>query len=89
MKSLKRLLQTAEIEHENWRHELLNFLRTYRATRHTTTGESPHQLLFNRPSHTRLPQIITDTSTPDNTDTIIRDKDSTVKEKMKRYADKK
>ena len=89
MKSFKRLLQTAEIEHKNWRYELLNFLRAYRATSHTTTGESPHQLLYNWPPHTRLPQIIADTSTPDNTDTIIWNKDSTAKEKMKRYADKK
>ena len=67
----------------------MNFLRAYRATAHTKTGESPHQLLFNRPPHTRFSQIFADTSTPDNTDTIIRDKDSTAKEKMKSYADKK
>ncbi|XP_028418120.1 uncharacterized protein K02A2.6-like [Dendronephthya gigantea] len=43
---VKKVTRTAVIERKSWKQELYTFLRSYRATPHSTTGESPANLLF-------------------------------------------
>ena len=54
MKNLKKLLQTSYIEGHNWKQDLGNYLRNYRATPHTYTKISPHKALFGRDPQIKL-----------------------------------
>ena len=56
MRSLKKVVQTSQVEHTNWRQQLHRFLRAYRASPHRSTGFSPASVMFNgRKYKTRLP----------------------------------
>ena len=46
MKSLKKVIQTAAVESANEAQQINKFLTSYRATPHTSTKVSPHQVLF-------------------------------------------
>lgn len=85
MRTLEKAVRTASLEHKNWKQELISFLRQYRATPHSTTGESPAELLNGRKLKTTLPEI------PKNelkySDARKRDADK--KQIMKKYADKR
>ncbi|XP_055622556.1 uncharacterized protein K02A2.6-like [Toxorhynchites rutilus septentrionalis] len=78
---LKRL-QIAQELGQDWRIELQNFLLTYRAASHSTTGRSPAELLFGRKIRTKLPCI-----TSCSNDEEWRDRDALTKEKGKIYSD--
>ena len=58
-------------------------MRNYRATPHSTTGQSPARLLFGRNIRVCLPQI-----TESAKDDKLRATDLNAKEKMKVYADR-
>jgi hypothetical protein len=87
MKNLAKVLQVAQADKKNWRHELTKFLRAYRATPHSMTGASPASLLFNgRAYRTNLPSIRTSMTTPEQQQAISTDQRNKVK--MKDQADK-
>ena len=56
MKSLGKLVQTAQVERKPWRQCLNQFLRSYRAAPHSSSGVSPNQLMFGRNLSSRLPE---------------------------------
>ena len=51
---LKETLLSAEQEKRPWKPFVQDFLLTYRATPHGTTGVSPHELMCNRPMRTKV-----------------------------------
>jgi len=51
---LKETLLTAEQERKPWKSFVQDFLLTYRATPHSTTGLSPYELMFNRKMRTKV-----------------------------------
>ena len=63
-KPLMKAIRSAVVEQRNWKQEMYQFLRQYRATPHTSTKFSPHRLLFGREHDTTLPHV----STGDNHD---------------------
>ena len=84
-KILKKVISTSKVENKNWRQEIYKCLRNYRATKHTTTGMSPAELVFQKRLYkTRLPEII-----PTYEDSEVKSHDTRQKEVMKRYADRK
>ena len=78
---LKRL-RISQAESRDWRSRMDNFLMMYRSTPHSTTGDSPAELLFGRNIGTKTPQLQEFTCDDD-----VRDRDSERKEKGKMYAD--
>ena len=48
MKPLKKAIQTVRIQGEDWKRALYTFLLNYRTRPHTTTKETPAELLYNR-----------------------------------------
>ena len=87
MKNLAKVLQVAQADKKNWRHELTKFLRAYRATPHSMTGVSPASLLFNGRSYgTNLPSIRTSMMTPEQQKAISTDQKN--KGKMEWHANK-
>jgi hypothetical protein len=57
MKNLSRVVRTAIIEKVPWKTRLVEFLRNYRSTPHSTTGIAPAELFFKNAKTTRLPQF--------------------------------
>ena len=56
MRNLGKVLETFNVENQDWRSALNALLKFYRAIPHSTTREPPAFLLFNgRPYHTKLP----------------------------------
>ena len=90
MKNLGKVMRNASVDESSWEAELLEFLRSYRATPHSTTGVAPNELMFKtKSSTTKLPNGKNNRSTDDSVETRARIFDSKRKEKMKAYADKK
>lgn len=87
-KPLMKAVRYAHVENKNWKQEMYQFLRQYRATPHPTTGFSPYRLLFGRNAKSKLPQVDTKHSNP-VVDCQARLKDTIAKDKMKIYADKR
>ena len=82
-KRLRKVVQSATLEKKNWKQEIYNFLRNYRATPHASTDKSPADLMFpGRNYRTRIPDI-----KKNDHDEEMRKKDKEVKNKMKEYAD--
>ena len=84
MKCLKKILQTAKLENDEWMRALHTFLRNYRNTPHATTGKPPAELLFAFSPFLKLPELV-----QTSPDTELRDRDREVKQKAKTYADKR
>ena len=59
MKSLGKIVRIAQVEGKPWRQVMNQFLRSYRAAPHASTGFSPNQLMFARNVSSRLPNGIT------------------------------
>ena len=85
MRTLKKTIEAARTENRPWKEELCKFLRNYRATPHSSTGQAPATVLFNRPMPTKLPQVTTEPVNP----ACIREQDERAKKKMKNHADNK
>ncbi len=77
----RKAVRSAHAEGRDWKKFLYQFLFNYRATPHSTTGVSPAQLLFNRKIGTKLPEATVSNDTP--VDSLVRDKDTQAKKKMK------
>jgi len=85
MRSLGKALRIAQQEGKNWKQEMQAFLRAYRTTPHSTTGISPHEMLFQTKPKTRIPEYTKQTTD----DSEVRQRDAAAKAKMKSYADDK
>ena len=85
MRTLNKTVEAAQCENKSWENELFTFLRNYRATPHSSTGQTPAFLLFGRNIGTKLPQY---TEKPEN-DQALRQKDTAAKEIMKQNAERK
>lgn len=81
MRTVKKVVKTAKLEHKNYKQELNRLLRNYRATPHSTTRVAPATALFGRPMKTKLPEILSPCSDPE-----IRERDQIAKAKMKSHA---
>ena len=83
MTNINKVVQTALIEEKTWKQELHTFLRSYRATPHTTSGRTPYELLFGRSMHVELPEF------PDfpAEDFALRRRDQQAKHTQKDYSD--
>ncbi|XP_057381569.1 uncharacterized protein K02A2.6-like [Daphnia carinata] len=55
MKTVAKVIRTAEIECKDWRRELYRFLRNNRATPHPALKKSPYSILMEREPRTLLP----------------------------------
>ena len=85
MRTLNKTVEAAHCENKVWQHELFTFLRNYRATPHTTTGETPASLMFARNIATKLPEF----AAKKQNDEAVRQKDQAAKERMKGDAEKR
>ena len=83
MRTLNKTIEAAQCENKMWESELFTFLRNYRATPHSSTGQTPAFLMFGCNIVTKLPQY---TEKPEN-DQALRQKDA--KEFMKQSAERK
>ena len=84
LRTVKKVIKTAKVEHKNPKQELNRLLRNYRATPHSTTRVAPATALFGRPMKTKLLEVTTRCSDPE-----IHECDRTSKAKMKKHADNK
>ena len=82
MKPLTKAIRSAHTEGKIWAEHLHRFLLNYRNTPHTTTGQAPATLLFNRKVRNKLPQLM-----PKVSNKQLRETDQKAKAKMKNYAD--
>ena len=85
MQPLNKAIKTAVASGKNYQTELHKFLLNYRNTPHPATNMSPSQIVFGgRKVKTKLPQF-----TVKRQDKYIRERDTKLKMKNKRYADQK
>ena len=87
MRTLKKTIQTAQVEGKVWQQELWSFLRNYRATPHSTTGVSPAEALYGHQIRTSLPQIHIPSTANNQNRSKILERDRKAKQNMKQYAD--
>ncbi|XP_052809099.1 uncharacterized protein K02A2.6-like [Mya arenaria] len=85
-KPLMKIVRAAHVEGENWKQELLKFLRQYRATPHTVSGFTPYRLMFQREPNTKLPKVYENSSEP-KVDEVVRQRDERSKSESKSYSD--
>jgi hypothetical protein len=83
---LKVLKISANTPGSDWRHDLQKYLLTDRNTPHPSTGLSPAEMLFGRPTRMKIPSIIEIGHSEINGE--ARDRDQIYKMKGKEYADK-
>ena len=88
MRPLKKLLQTCQIENKDIKKELYQFLLNYRSSPHCVTGISPAQLLFNRTIRAKIPHL-SESPAPINKHKYLEGKEKKIKEKAKKYYDKR
>lgn len=84
VRTIKKVVKTATVEHKNWKQEMYRFLRNFRATPHTTTRVPPATALFGRTLKTKLPELEKSLQDP-----AVEENDRKAKSKMKKYADAK
>ena len=65
VRTMKKVIKTAKVEHKNYRQELNRLLGNYCATPHGTTRIAPATGLFGRPMKTKLPELTTPYSDPE------------------------
>ncbi|KAI7797754.1 hypothetical protein IRJ41_019638, partial [Triplophysa rosa] len=84
---LKECLQAAEVASKPWKSTVLTMLKSYRATTHATTGETPFLLLRGRNMRTKL-NVLPPEVGPDKF-TQVRDSVKRRQAKSKHYTDRK
>ncbi|XP_021378396.1 uncharacterized protein LOC110466305 [Mizuhopecten yessoensis] len=84
-KPLMKVVRAAHYEKKNWRQVLFGFLRQYRTTPHSTTGQTPYRLMFGREPRTKMPQVAERQQNALHEQ--VRERDSKRKCQMKLYAD--
>jgi transposase InsO family protein len=88
MKNLVRIVRTAVIDKVSWKVRLIEFLRNYRSTPHSTTNVAPADLFFRNAKTTRLPQFKSNFS-PNNADEYAIEADQKKKLIMKNEFDRR
>ena len=84
VRTVKKVIKTANLEGKSSKQEMYRFLRNFRATPHTTTRVPPATALFNRAIKTKLPEFNEGQQEP-----TLEANDRNAKMKMKSYADAK
>lgn len=56
-RSILKLLRIAQELGQDWRHVMVQYILSYHATSHPTTGRSPSELMFGRRIRSKLPQL--------------------------------
>ncbi|KAI0236166.1 hypothetical protein LSAT2_013234, partial [Lamellibrachia satsuma] len=84
MRTLEKAVRCAMIEGKGWKQEMYRFLRSYRATPHSSTGVPPATTLFNRSIRTTLPEVKTPLF-----DKTMKETDAAAKFRMKQKADRR
>ncbi|XP_033758079.1 uncharacterized protein LOC117340426 [Pecten maximus] len=89
IKPLMKVIRAAYIVSKNWKQELVQFLRQYRATPHTSTECSPYRLMFSLEPKTQLPEVSVKRQKPAEplVDEQVRRNDSQTKYRASSYAD--
>ena len=86
MKCLGKIVRTAHIENRDWKRALDNFLLSYRATPHPSTGVAPAHLMYpGRRYKTRLPCH----SSPSISKAAVEDFNRRAMKSAKQYADQR
>ena len=85
MKGLNKIIKISYNHDKPFQQLLQQFLRDYRSTPHSTTWESPFQMLFGRVPRTKIPELCKMPSDDED----VRLQDYRQKEKQKVYADAK
>jgi hypothetical protein len=88
MKNLGKVLKTASVDKISWKRRLIEFLRNYRSTPHSSTGIPPASLLFKNANTSRLPSYGKKYS-GDSVDRNAAKSDKQSKKRMKEKADRK
>jgi len=89
MKNLTKIMQTAKTERKPWKKALVEFLRAYRSTPHSSTGVAPSQLLFGFNRTNRLPSAMIDSVSRDEYKKMAQINDKAAKLKAKTANDSK
>ena len=84
VRTVKKVIKTANVERKSWKQEMYRFLRNFRETPHTTTRVPPATALFGRAMKTKLPEFNEGQEEP-----TVEANDRNAKMKMKNYADAK
>ena len=82
--SLMKRIRIAQAEGVHWKKKVRRYVTKCRSIGHTTTGNSPAELVFNRKMRGKLPELHADC----HLDPETRDRDTEVKAKTKAYAHK-
>ena len=85
-RTILKAIRTAHAEGKDWRKVLATFLLDYRSAPHSSTGETPAKLLFNREIRTKLPQC---TPKPMATHHENAKRNVAAKEKMQKHYDQR
>ena len=88
MKTLNKHVRSSVADNKNWKSELPQFSRQYRATPHSSTGISPFEILTGRQMNIGLPQLHQNTSSA-LIHPHMTQNDHISKSKMKMYTDTK
>ena len=84
MQRIKKTARIAALEEKLVRDEVRRGVRTYRATKHATTGVNRNDLMFGRELRRKFPEVNRQPKQP-----MIRSRDREQKEKIKKDADKR
>ena len=84
VRTVKKVIKTANVERKSWKQKMYRFLRNFRATPHTTTRVPPATALFGRAMKTKLPEF-----NEGQEESTLATNDRNAKMKMKNYADAK
>ena len=84
VRTVRKVIKTANLERKSWKQEMYRLLRNFRATPHTTTRIPPAISLFNRAMKTKLPEF-----NEGQQASTLEANDRRAKKKMKTYADAK
>ncbi|CAF1076837.1 unnamed protein product, partial [Brachionus calyciflorus] len=90
MRNLGKVMRNSSYSQIEWEAELIEFLRNYRDTPHSSTGVAPNKLLFQSKSKTsKLPNFSDNLNVKEQLHLKAREQDSKAKAKMKAYNDRK
>ncbi|CAF1038215.1 unnamed protein product, partial [Brachionus calyciflorus] len=90
MRNLGKVMRNSSSSQSDWEAELVEFLRNYRDTPHSSTGVAPYKLMFqSRAKTSKLPDFNTVVQSKGELHELAKHRDSQAKDKMKMYNDKK
>ena len=89
-RSVLKSMRAAHAEGKNRREELNRYFLAYRSMPHSTTGQSPAELLFRRKLTTKMSELVNvEEETVEVSDQAARDRDTQRKQFNKDYVDKR